>query len=373
MKNYRILAINPGSTSTKIAVFDNREKVNSMSIMHEAGELAQFKTIAEQKPFRLKAILDGLKQQEIDLDNIDIFVGRGGGQETMESGTYEVTRDSLLYEHARIGYTAKHPASLGVVLVGDLADRFHKRAFTVNPPSVDEAIPEARFTGIKGLRRCCYTHALNQKEVAKRYAEQIETPYEDLNMIIAHIGGGISVTAHQKGRMIDSNDCLGNSGPMAPTRCGTVPAAALINMCFSGRYTEQDILSLTTQNGGVVSHLGTSDMREVEKMVLAGDEYAVAVFHAMVYQIEKEIGAMYAALKGKTDVIILTGGVAYDRQLVDKITTDLQSVAPVVGIPGEFEMEALVHGALAVLNDTERLKTYSGEPMYRTDWFNVDV
>lgn len=364
---FQILAINPGSTSTKIGLFEDDTVIFKATLEHPASELEQFRDFSEQKPYRREKILEVLQNARIDLNTIDAFVGRGGGQETMVSGTYHINK--LAYEHARIGYRARHPALLGCQIAYDLGEQYTKQAFMVNPPCVDEFIDEARISGMKGIRRISHTHALNQKEVGIRFAKQQGKEYQQLNLIIAHIGGGISVTAHRKGKMIDSNDCLGSSGPFAPTRCGDLPTVALMKLCYSGQYSESEMYEMLTKSGGLVSYLGTSDVREVRRKIAQGDEYAAMIMRAMVYQIEKEIGSMAAALKGQVDTILLTGGVSNDEELVRTIEQDMGFVAPVLAMPGEFELEAMANGVLRVLQGEESAREYTGVPVFRTDWF----
>ena len=358
MKTYRILAINPGSTSTKVALFENDKVIFRVNIEHNMEELNKFPEVSDQKPYRLEKIREVLKEHGVDLASIDAFVGRGGGQEAMEGGTYRV--NDLAYEHARIGYRLVHPCILGSQLARDLGDQYGKPSFFVNPPCVDELEDVARVSGMKEILRRQYVHALNQKEVAKRFAESIGKRYEDINLIVCHIGGGLSVTAHRRGRMVDSNDALGSTGPFSPTRSGDVSAIGLMRMCFSGKYTEQEIYNKITKNGGLVDYLGTNDVREVKARIARGDKYARLILDAMYYQIKKEIGAMSVVLEGQVEAIILTGGVSYDEDLVESVRKSCSFIAPVVAMPGEFEMEALARGALAVLTGEEEAKEYTG-------------
>lgn len=367
MKQYRVLTINPGSTSTKMALFEGEEKLFSESLEHDSAEINQFATLADQKPYRLEKVMQVLEQHQIALESIDAFVGRGGGQETMVSGTYTI--NELAYAHARDCYRANHPALLGSQIAYDLAQTYGKPSYIVNPPCVDEFLDESRLSGMKEIHRISHTHALNQKEMAIRYAKSIGKKYSDLNLVVAHVGGGLSVTAHRKGRMIDSNDCLGSSGAFAPTRSGDVPALALIKMCYSGQYTEKEMYSKVTKTGGLVSYLGTSDVRDVHKMIEEGNEFAQVVLNAMFLQINKEIGAMAATLEGKVDAIILTGGVAHDGSFTDSVKQHCGFIAPVVIMPGEFEMEAMANGALRVLTGEEEAKVYTGEHVCKASWF----
>ncbi len=359
---YRLLAINPGSTSTKIALFQDNRMVFASEVSHDAGTLGRFGEISDQFEYRKETILHELRERHIPLEGVDGFVGRGGGLVGLEGGTYEVN-EILLY-HARIGLTVKHPATLGAQLAHDFSMTYGGRAFVVNPPDVDEFELVARVSGLADVPRESRTHALNQKEVAIRYAMETGRRYEDLNLVISHVGGGVSVTAHRKGRMVDSTDIANGDGPMAPTRSGAIPATAMIRHCFSGQYTEKEMHDRITKNGGLVDHLGTSDVREVLERISKGDKHARLVYDAMIYQIGKNIGAYAAVLRGDVDAILLTGGVAYDSYLVEGITEMVSFIAPVKVYAGEFEMEALAAGALRVLTGGETAKTYTGVPVW---------
>jgi butyrate kinase len=363
MKNYKIFTINPGSTSTKIALFNNDEMVFSKNVAHDAAQLAVFNDLSEQLPYRKETILGLLKESNISLEGTDAFVGRGGGLLSMEGGTYEI--DETLLDHARRGANGViHPANLGSRLANEFKQEYGGRAFVVNPPDVDEFQETARITGIKEIFRSSHIHALNQKETAIRHAESLDKKYEDLNLVVAHIGGGISVAAHRKGKMIDGNDIVGGDGPMAPTRTGSLPAADLIRLCFSGKFTEKELLARCMKNGGLTDHLGTADSQEIMKRIAAGDTYAGIVYEAMIYQIIKTIGAMAAGLEGKVDGILLGGGLAKDTELTRKIKQACSFIAPVTTYPGEFEMEAMASGALRGLKGVESVKRYTGVPTW---------
>ena len=361
-KKYRLLAINPGSTSTKIALFENDREIFSSNISHDAVKLRKFCEISDQFPYRKEAISAELTKNEISLQGMDAFVGRGGGLVSLEGGTY-VINETLLH-HARIGFTVKHPATLGSQLAHDFALTYGGKAFVVNPPDVDEFDLIARVSGLSDVARESRIHALNQKEVALCYAKEVGKQYEDMNLVISHIGGGVSVTAHQKGRMVDSNDIFNGDGPMAINRAGALPATAVVKMCFSGQYTEREIYVLITKNGGMVDHLGTTDIREVKERIEKGDSYAKLIYDAMIYQICKNIGAYAAVLKGDVDAILLTGGIANDPYLIDQIIDRVKFIAPVKVYAGEFEMQALANGALRVLTGQEKPKTYTGVPVW---------
>lgn len=361
--NYRILSINPGSTSTKIGVFDNDECVFRVSIEHSVEDLTPFKEISDQREFRLNMLLNTLKKNNISIESIDAFSGRGGSLECCAGGTYRI--NDLMYEDAKSMRIVKHPSALGIVLAKELADIYNKPAFCVNPPDVDEFKIEARITGIPGVYRESRVHALNQKEIAIRYAKKVNANYEDLNLIVCHIGGGISVAAHNHGKMIDCNDIVNGDGPMTPNRSGFVPAKPLVGMCFSEKYTEKDIKALINKNGGIMAWLGTTDMREVGEMIKNGNQKAKIIYDAMIYQIAKQVGAMYAALKCNCSAIILTGGIVNDPYLVKNLKKYINKLSKVVLMPGEFELEALAAGALRVLRKNESPKTYNGEPVFK--------
>ena len=361
-QKYRLFAINPGSTSTKIALFENDEKVFSVDVSHDVARLKEFREISDQLPYRKETVLAEVVKNNVSLQGMDAFVGRGGGLVGVKGGTYAV--NETLLHHARIGFSVKHAAMLGSQLAHGFAMTYGGEAFVVNPPDVDEFDLVARVSGLSDVPRESRTHALNQKEVAIRYARQIGKRYEDLNLVISHIGGGVSVTAHKKGRMVDSNDIANGDGPMAPNRAGAIPATAIIKMCYSGQYSEREMLDRITRTGGLVDHLGTADVTEVLERIRANDDYAKLVYDAMIYQIGKYIGAYAAVLKGEVDAILLTGGVAHDNYLVEKITDMVKYIAPVKVYAGEFEMEALANGVLRVLTGQEKAKIYTGIPVW---------
>lgn len=362
MKPYRIFAINPGSTSTKIALFEGDDMVFSKNVTHDADHLKEFKEISDQFGYRKETILEELKNANLSLDGIDAFSARGGGLVNIEGGVYNIGEQLLA--HARVGFSVKHPATLGSQLADDFAREYGGQAFVVNPPDVDEFIDEARVTGLKGVYRESRIHALNQKEIGIRYAKETGRRYEELNLIICHIGGGISVTAHCQGKMVDSNDIANGDGPMAPTRCGQLPVKDVITLCFSGEFTEKEMRDKVTKTGGLVDHLDTSDAREVGEMIKNGDDYAKLIYDAMIYQIAKTAGSMAAVLHGKVDAIIFTGGISYDRYVVEQLSNKLSFLAPIAVMPGEFEMQALAAGAVRVLSGEEQAKEYTGKPVW---------
>lgn len=361
MKKYKIFAINPGSTSTKIALIENEEVLFSKNVSHEASRLAEFQEISDQMPYRKETILKLLEENGISLDGIDACVGRGGGLIAMEGGTYEI--DELLLDHAVRGANGvRHPAQLGPQLANEFAREYNCPAFVVNPPDVDELQDLARLTGIKGVNRVIHLHALNLKETAIRHANGQGKKYEEQNYVVCHIGGGISVSAHRNGKMVDGYDIVGGEGPMAPTRSGSVAVADLLR--YAKGKDLDEVKSVCTKSGGLVSHLGTSDALEVSQRAKSGDPYAKMVWDTMIYQICKCIGSMAAVLHGRVDGILLGGGMVYNEDLVAQIREACEWIAPVYPYPGEFEMEAMASGAIRVLSGREQVKKYTGKPVW---------
>ena len=345
MGDYKVFTVNPGSTSTKIALFEGDKKVFSANVSHDAGALEKFETLADQLAYRKEMIGQLLKENQIDLRGLDACVGRGGGLLAMDGGTYAI--DELI-----------HPACLGPSIAKEFADMYGAKAYTVNPPDVDELQDLARMTGIKGVYRMVHLHALNLKETAIRHAESLGKAYEDCNFVVCHIGGGISISAHRGGKMVDGFDIVGGEGPMAPTRCGSVCAADLLKYCEGKDLKE--VKKLCTRSGGFVSHTGISDALELTRRAENGDPYAEMLWNTMIYQITKCIGSMAAVLHGKVDGILLGGGMVYNQDLVNQVKEACGWIAPVCAYPGEFEMEAMAAGAGRVLDGKEAVKTYSG-------------
>ena len=369
MKAYKVLTINPGSTSTKVALFEGDQCLYSRNVSHEANELGKFKTLPEQLPYRRDTILKLLKEAGISLEDVDVFVGRGGGLLAVEGGTYGVT--DLMLEHARTCANGViHPAALGPQLAHEFAETYGAKAMVVNPPDVDELQELARMTGIKGVYRIIHLHALNLKETAIRHSRNVmDRAYEECNYVVCHIGGGISVSAHCRGKMIDGYDIVGGEGPMAPTRCGSISVANLLEYMDTSGLGVADVRKLCTRTGGFVNHVGISDAIELTDRAASGDRYAEMLWDSMIYQIEKCIGSMAAALHGQVDGILLGGGMVHNQDLVKQITDACSFIAPVTAYPGEFEMEAMAAGAIRVLEGGEELKTYTGKPVWDGfDW-----
>lgn len=354
----KIYAINPGSTSTKIALFEDDTCLFSKNISHDATVLAQYRGISEQMPYRMETINRLLSDSGITLEGVDAFVGRGGGLLAMEGGTYVV--DELLLDHATRGANGvRHPAQLGPQIADALAKQYGAKAFVVNPPDVDELQDLARMTGIDGVYRIIHLHALNLKETAIRHAKTLGKKYEDCNFVVCHIGGGVSVSAHRGGRMVDGFDIVGGEGPMAPTRCGSISVSNLLEYLKDKDLKE--VRALCTKTGGFVSQVGISDAIELTNRAAAGDQKAQMVWDTMIYQIAKSIGSMACVLEGKVDGILLGGGMVHSKDLVEQLQKYCGWIAPVTAYPGEFEMEAMAAGALRVLRGEEAAKHYTGK------------
>ncbi|SHJ28715.1 butyrate kinase [Lutispora thermophila] len=353
---YRLLVINPGSTSTKIAVFDNEKPVFEETIRHSNEELAPYATIIDQFEFRKNVILDTLNAKGINITKLSAVIGRGGLLKPIESGTYIVNEAML--KDLREGKRGQHASNLGGIIAHEIASQLHIPAYIVDPVVVDELDDVARISGMPELERISILHALNQKAVAKRAAKDMGKAYDELNLIVAHLGGGISVGAHRKGRVVDVNNALDGEGPMSPERAGTLPVGGLIKMCYSGQYTIDEMKKKVVGKGGLVAHLGTNDGREVVRRIKAGDKHAELIYRAMAYQVGKEIGACAAVLEGKVDAICITGGLAYDDMLVGWIKEMVQFISQVLIYPGEDEMIALAEGGLRVLRKEEEPKEY---------------
>ena len=358
MKVHKVLAINPGSTSTKIAVYENNSAMLVRTIRHDSNELAQFSRVSEQFEFRKNIILDELRKNDINLNEIEAIIGRGGLIRPIESGIYEVNQQMII--DLQDGFLGEHASNLGGLIANDIAKTLPSaKAYIADPVVVDELKDEARITGIPKIRRYSIFHALNQKAVARQYAKTIHKKYELLNLIVAHLGGGISVGAHERGRVIDVNNALDGDGPFSPERAGTVPAGDLIKMCFSGEFAYDDIRRLLAGEGGLMAYFGTNSAKDIFERAEQGDAKAELIQNAMCYQVGKQIGQMAACLKGKVDGIILTGGVVYNKVVVDYIKDMVGFIAPVYVYAGEDEMQSLVKNALMVLNGEIEAKQYS--------------
>lgn len=350
------LIINPGSTSTKIGVFEDETLLFEETLRHSTEEIAQYASIVDQKDFRKQIIMDLLEEKKFDIHSLQVIVGRGGMLKPIPGGTYAVT-DELL-EDLKIGRQGQHASNLGGILAREIGDSIGVPSYIVDPVVVDELMPIARYSGVPELPRTSVFHALNQKAVAKRYAKEQNVAYDSLRLIVVHMGGGVSVGAHENGCVVDVFNALDGDGAFSPERAGAVPSGALIKMCFSGEYTEKEVYKKIVGNGGFNAYLGTNDMRNVEKMVNEGDGHAKEVREAFILQVSKNIGSMAAVLNGKVDQIILTGGIAYNKSVTDGLAERVGFIAPITVYPGEDELLALTQGALRVLNGEEQAMVY---------------
>ncbi|WP_404802048.1 butyrate kinase [Bacillus tianshenii] len=355
---YRILVINPGSTSTKIGVFDNERSVFEKTIRHDSETINSFASIFDQYEFRKTTILETLDQEGINISKLSAVCGRGGLLRPIEGGTYSVNDEML--KDLKVGYSGQHASNLGGILAYEIATGLNIPSFIVDPVVVDELSDVARISGFSLIERKSIFHALNQKAVARRVAKELGKKYEELNLIVTHMGGGITVGTHIGGRVVDVNNGLHGDGPFSPERAGTVPAGDLVSLCFSGDYYRDEIMKKLVGQGGLVGYLGTNDAVQVEKMIENGDKQAELVYEAMAYQVAKEIASASAVLAGKVDAIVLTGGLAYGKGFVKQISDRISWIADVIVQPGENELQALTEGALRVLRGEEDAKIYPG-------------
>lgn len=354
-----ILAINPGSTSTKFALYDGPEKLMEKTLRHSTRDLEVYGNISDQLPFRYRVIMEALRERNTDLDEIAAVVGRGGLVNPIESGIYEV--NDLMRKHLTEAINGEHASNLGALLAEMIAGPLPGvKAYIVDPVVVDELEPVARLSGHPLISRKSIFHALNQKAVARIYADSVGREYEALNLIVAHMGGGISVGAHRRGRVIDVNNALNGDGPYSPERSGGLPAWQLAQLCFSGSYTPSDIKSMLAGKGGIVAYLGTNNHQEASKRAEEGDARAALILEGCSYQTAKEIGAMSAVLEGEVDCIILTGGLAYDTAHVERISRMIRHIAPIYVYPGEDELKALAFNGYLAISGHISVKEYLG-------------
>ena len=352
----KILTINPGSTSTKVAVFHGEKRIAKATIKHDDGEMLAFESLVDQIPMRLTLILDFLDEYDLSLNHIDGFIGRGGLLKPLASGLYEVN-ETMMEDLLSCKY-GTHASNLGGLLAHQLASQVGKRAYIADPVVVDEMSTVAKMSGLNGVTRRSLFHALNQKAVARHYAEKVNIPYEDLHLIVAHLGGGISIGYHRQGKVVDVNNALDGDGPMSPERTGSLPLGSVIEMAYSGQYTKDDLKKLVRGYGGMFSYLNTKDAEEVSDMLSSGRVEAIKVVKAMVYQIAKEIGALFAITKGHLDAIILTGGLAYNQDFVQPLIEMIEHLGEIVLYPGENELEALAFNMHAFLQGKIEFKQY---------------
>jgi butyrate kinase len=358
----RIFTLSPGSTSTKLAVFDGEKQLFKANVTHDPAVLKTFAKVNEQLPYRLETIKGELDKAGVSLKDMDAFAAYSGGLASTPGGTFPV--NAKIIEDCTSGRLFEHPAILGAQIIHAFGKETGKPAYLVNPPDVDEFEDVARVSGIKGIYRESHVHVLNQKEVAIRAAKELGKKYEDCGLVVCHVGGGLSITAQQNGRIIDGNDVLNGDGPMAPNRSGNVPVMPVIKMCYSGNHTQEEMKNKVSKTGGLLGLLGTDDSREILARIEKGDKWAQLVYDAMAYQLGKQIGAYACVLRGKVDAVVLTGGVSNDRYFVDKVKELVSWIAPVIVYGGDFEMEALASGAVRALSGEEPVKEYTGIPVW---------
>jgi butyrate kinase len=353
---YLILVINPGSTSTRFALYENERTIFEETARHPPGTFEKCPQAMQQKEIRKNLIVGALQRINFSLSALSAVVGRGGVVTPIDSGTYGINEKMM--RDLTSGAASTHASALGGVIAAEIGQTYGIPAYVVDPVVVDEMEPRAKLTGIPGIERRSVFHALNTKAVARICAEKLGMRYEDCRFVIAHMGGGITVSAHRYGRVIDVNDGLAGEGPFSPERCGAVPVEPIVEMCFSGQYSQEDILGLCHNRGGLIAYLDTNDMRQVETMIRQGDDYAALIMDTMAYQVAKEIGSMVAVLEGRINAIIFTGGLAYSMRFTGAIKQYVDQIATVMTIPGEHEMDALAQGALRVLTGREKMVIY---------------
>jgi butyrate kinase len=352
-----ILVINPGSTSTKMAVYDDEKPLVLRNISHTQQELAPFDDVIEQQDYRKQLVLDELERVGVPLQ-FDAVIGRGGLVKPISGGVYEINQRMLDDTYSGIAMH-NHACNLGCLIAHEIASQIPGcRSFIADPGVVDELNDYARISGSPLMNRICIWHALNQRAIARRFAQEIGKQYEDLNLIICHMGGGISVAAHDHGRAVDANNALDGEGPFSPERAGSLPAVDLIRLCFSGKYNEKQLLKRIAGKAGLNAHLGTADVKEILQRIEDGDTRAELILNAMIYHIAKNIAGLGAVFCGKVDAILLTGGLARSEYIISRLRQRIEFIAPVYCFPGEDEMEALALNALAVLRGQREVKEY---------------
>lgn len=352
----KILVINLGSTSTKVAVYESEKMIVTESINHPAEQLKGFKTIIDQFDLRKDAVLGVVGKNGFTLDQFHCIASRGGNMKPIPGGIYAICPDMI--DDMKSGKFGQHPNMCGGIVAYTLGQELKIPALTVDPPTVDEMFTSARYSGIPLIKRQSSFHALNQKATARKIAARLGKEYDEVNLIVAHLGGGISVGAHQKGKVVDVNNALDGDGPFSPERAGTLPAGDLVKLCFSGEHSREQVLRFVQGGGGLVSYLGTTSGLEIEKRIAGGDAVAAEVFEAMCYQVAKEIGACAAVLEGRVDAIALTGSLAYSERVTGSLKQKISFIAPVLLDPGENEMDALAAGAMRFFNGEEKLAIY---------------
>lgn len=351
---YKILAINPGSTSTKIAVYEDENMLFSKSINHSASELENYKSITDQFEMRKEKVLNTLQENDFKKNDLSAIVGRGGILPPVKPGAYLV--NEVMVDRLKNRPIIEHASNLGALISYEIAKEIGVNAYIYDSVAVDELIDVARVLGIPEIKRTCLSHALNSRAMAIKFAKEKDRDYKDMNLIVAHLGGGITIAAHKNGQMVDvvSDD----EGPFSPERSGRIPVKKVVDMCYSGKYTHKEMLKKIRGKGGIVGHLKTVDIREVEKMIENGDEKAKLIYDALIYQVAKGIGELSTVLEGDVDAIILTGGIAYSKNLTKNLSDKIRFIAPVNVLAGENELEALSYGTLRILKGEESCSEY---------------
>ncbi|MEW6411521.1 MAG: butyrate kinase [Candidatus Zixiibacteriota bacterium] len=352
----KMLIINPGSTSTKVALFDGEKKLAEEVVRHDGAELGRFDNVADQFDYRMTMIDKWIDSLAGEAANLAAVVGRGAPLKPLEGGSYEIS-DEMLDDLKKMKYS-NHASNLGAIIARHLGEKYGVPSLISDPITVDNFTDIARISGVPEIERKCRVHALNIKEVCRREAKKLGKRLDEVNFVAVHMGGGVSVAALEKGRVIDVNDALLGMGPFSPDRAGAVPIGGLVKLCYSGKFTEKEMIDKLSKKSGLVAYLGSSDLREVEKMIDSGDDKAKLYFDAMAYQIAKEIGVAAVALKGSFESIVLTGGMANSQRLVDEISAYVSFLGKVAVVSGEFEMEALAAAGVRFLTGQEKLKRY---------------
>lgn len=356
MEKKLIFVINPGSTSTKVAIFENETCLFKENIIHSTEELQQFSTLIDQYPYRKQILLDKLNEKGFDLSHFSAIASRGGGLKPISSGVY-VINESMIFDLQTCKYLT-HASNLGGLIAFDMAKQYNIPAYIADPVTVDELEPLARYSGLKGISRVSIWHALNQKYIARKAAKEIGKPYEKCNLIVVHMGGGISIGAHCNGQVIDVNNALNGDGPFSAERAGSLPTLPLAKMCFSGKFTKEEMKKKLAGKGGMVSHLQTNNAKDVEDRAEKGDKECLLITQAVIYQIARTIGEMSTVLCGKVDAIVFTGGMAYSKMIIDQIESYISFIASFKIYPGEDEMEALAVNIYRVISGSAVAKTY---------------
>lgn len=359
----QILVMNFGSTSTKLAIYEDKNEISRESIQHDEDKIRKFSNVFEQKDFRLQEVLGFLSRKAFDLKSFDCIITRGGHWKPVPGGIFVINEEML--KDLRTGKWGVHPADVGVEIAYQLGKDYHIPAISADTAITDEFCDFARFSGIKELARISSFHVLNHKAIARRHAAAIGKKYEELRLIVCHFGGGFSIAAHRCGRMIDANNALDGDGPFSPERAGTVPAGDLVKMCFSGKYTQSEITKMLTGRGGLVSYLGTSNALDVERRIENGDEYAKTVYSAMAYQAAKEIGSAACVLSGRVDAILMTGSISYSEKFTSMVSQYVEWIAPVYKYPGEDEMLSMAENAYRYLYHEQEPLKYSEVTLVR--------